>query len=104
MDEESTPRERLTQLIAQYPGLHVREIARRARMSEALAAYHLNLLVQDKRIEVAEDGMFRRFYVPGQRVPSDDREWMALLRRPVALHIALHLLTKGPATHTELTE
>jgi predicted transcriptional regulator len=104
MAENVPPRQRLLQLIEQYPGLHTRELARRVRMSEALAAYHLNALVSEQVVEVTEDGMFRRHYLRGQRVTQDDRVWMALLRRPVALHITLYILQNGSATHMAITE
>src|SRR5206468_1238511 len=58
----------------------------------------------EKQVEVSQDGMFRRYYLPGQRVAHEDKLWMALLRRPVVLHIALYILQKGPATNGQLTD
>lgn len=103
--EPIATRRALLALVGRYPGLHVRELARQASMSEALALYHLDQLVDQELVEAVEDGNYRRFY-PRQGVAplEEDRELMAWLRRRVPLQIALLLLEKTSATHQQLTD
>lgn len=102
---EATPRRALLALVERYPGLHVRELARQAQTSEALALYHLDQLVSAELIEAADDGNYRRFYPAKGGAPSDeDRAMMATLRRRVPLQIALFLLEKGTSSHQGLTD
>lgn len=98
-------RKRLLQLAQTYPGLHMREIARQADLSEALAGYHLDALVAEGLMSsVAEEG-FRRFYPAHGAAPSEpDRELVALFRQRVPLQITLILLARPRATHAEITE
>ena len=42
--QEADLRRRILLIVEQYPGLHLREIQRRAGTSAMLAEYHLNIL------------------------------------------------------------
>lgn len=98
------PRERILHLVKRYPGLHVRDLARRSAISEALAAYHLTQLATEGHLELVEDGVYRRYYIRGTAVGPQDKEWMSVLRRPAALQIALFVLENGSASHSQLTD
>jgi predicted transcriptional regulator len=102
--ETIATRRAILALVERYPGLHVRELARQASMSEALALYHLDQLAESEFIEAIDDGNYRRFY-PRKGAPvEEDRELMGWLRRRVPLQIALLLLERPALTHQELTE
>jgi predicted transcriptional regulator len=73
-------------------------------MSEALALYHLDQLVQAELIEAIEDGNYRRFYPLKGAPVEEDRDLMGWLRRRVPLQIALILLERPTLSHQELTE
>jgi predicted transcriptional regulator len=104
-EEQRTPRERTFALLREYPGLHVREVARRANLSEALALYHLDALVALGLLESRSDSGFRRFYPVKGPAPSDaDKPLLALLRQPAPLSICLLLLEVPQASHQEITE
>ncbi|MGQ0536171.1 MAG: ArsR family transcriptional regulator [Methanobacteriota archaeon] len=94
---------RLVSLVARYPGLHLRELARQAEVSEQLAGYHLNNLVADGLVEAVEESGYRRFYAAsGERPRSEERETLALIRQPVPFQVLLFLLQRGSATHDEI--
>ena len=98
-------RRRLLRLVSTYPGLHLRELARQAELTESLTGYHLDALVGEGVVESAEGGGFRRFYAVAGAAPSaQDRELMGLLRHRVALQVSLILLDRGSATHLEITD
>lgn len=98
-------RKRLVQLVEQFPGLHLREIARQAEMSEALALYHLDQLEEGGVVESRTEEQFRRFFpVEAPSIEERDRDLMALLRQRVPLQIALYLLAEGEATHGDITD
>lgn len=103
---ESLPtRRRLLELVERYPGLHVRELARQAGMSEALALYHLQKLLEAELVKVETDQNYRRFYsTEGQGPTEEERELMAFLRREVPLQIVLHLLERQSASNQDLSD
>lgn len=98
-------RKRLVQLVEKFPGLHLREIARQAEMSEALALYHLDQLEEAGVVESRTEEQFRRFFpAEAPSVEEEDRDLMALLRQRVPLQIALYMLDVGKATHGDITK
>lgn len=96
--------QRLLALVREYPGLHVRELARQLGTSVALVEYHLDALARQGQVKVRPDEVFHRVYpadaedAPGAR----DRQALAVLRRKVPLQLVLHLLQAGPQRHTDL--
>lgn len=98
-------RRKMLQLVERYPGLHLRELARLAQTSEALASYHLEgLLAAELVLDISDKG-FRRFYpLRGKQINAPDRELMPILRKPAPLTIAVALLERGPLTHQQVVE
>lgn len=96
---------RLEALIGAYPGLHLRELARQAGLSEALAGYHTRRLVDDGKAEAVADGHYLRLFpTRGRRPTGHDRETLALLRKRIPFNIVLEILQARQATHGELAE
>jgi predicted transcriptional regulator len=92
-------RDRIRALVMQYPGLHLREIARQLDMSLALVQYHLPELVAAGQAKIVdEDGTQRVFPRDDQ---SDPRQ-VAALRDGHRLHFALLMLDRGAMAHREL--
>lgn len=95
---EDDLRRRILLLVEEYPGLHLREIQRRAGTSAMLAEYHLNILEKLGLITSSTRGRYRDFF-PVRSVPMQlneaDRRWLGLLRRPAILRITLLLLESG---------
>lgn len=100
-------RRRILNLVNQYAGLHLRELQRRAGTSAMLVEYHLNVLERLGLVTSTEEGGYRRFFpakdpkIPLGRV---EKAWLGILRQPVPLGIALHLIENPGAQHKELAE
>ncbi len=92
-------------LVEKYPGLHLREIQRRAETSPMLAEYHLNILEKMGLVTSEEHVGYRNFF-PARRAPmqldATDKRWLSLLRRPLILGMALSLLETGPTRAVKL--
>ena len=100
-------RGRILRLVNQYPGLHLRELQRRAHTSAALVEYHLNALERLGLITSQEEGGYRRFF-PTRHVAAPlgrmEKQWLGLLRQAVPLGIALYLLEHPSAAHKTLAD
>lgn len=89
-------------LIARYPGLHLRELARQANTSEALTGYHVRHFLEAGTVEGVTDGYYLRLFPVGGRMPERDKLDLAVLRRKVPLEIVRFILERQEATHGEL--
>lgn len=97
-------RRRILALIERFPGLHLRDLARRATLSEALAGYHLEALEKEGLVQSKFDDFYRRFYPVQTAAPSPaDQQLLGLLRQRVPAEISIHLLEQSPTTHTALS-
>lgn len=98
--EEGTLRRRAYELVAQTPGLHQREIARRLDVRPSHAEHHLRSLAKAGLLREERAGGYLRYFArvsaPGQtgpRVPgAADARKLALLRQPRPLHVVALLL------------
>lgn len=99
-------RRRVLGAIAQYPGLHVREIARQLGTSLALVEYHLGLLERAGLVEVQRDDRYARAYAQQTSGPNaEERGILALLRERLPLQVTLHLLDRDePVKHGEIAQ
>lgn len=100
-------RRRILQLVNRYPGLHLREIQRRAESSVHLVEYHLNVLERLGLVTSREEACYRRFFpAQGEHAALGDQEraWLALLRQSVPLGVTLYLLDKESAFHGDLAD
>lgn len=94
-------------LVRSVPGLHMRDIQRRLELSIALAEYHLRYLEEAGMLVSVEEGGYRRYYPAtavdgGPGIGARDRRVLSVLRQPVALRIALYLLTVESSTLSEV--
>jgi predicted transcriptional regulator len=100
-------RRRILSLVNQYPGLHLRELQRRALTSAMLVEYHLNVLERLGLVTSQEEGGYRRFFpAKDARLPlgKTEKVWLGLLRQPVPLGIALYLVENPLAAHKDLAD
>jgi predicted transcriptional regulator len=100
-------RRRILSLVNQYPGLHLRELQRRAQTSAMLVEYHLNVLERLALVTSQEEGGYRRFFpARDAKVPLGkvEKVWLGLLRQPVPLGIALYLVENPLAPHKDLAD
>lgn len=104
-DEGVEMRTRIFDLVHRYPGLHLREIQRRAATSAALVEYHLNLLEKWGLVKSTREHGRRRFFParsPRIALSKEDQRVISLLRQRIPLGIVLSLLEGEQATHGEL--
>jgi len=105
--EDVLARQRILAVVHQYPGLHLREIQRRAETSAALCEYHLNVLEGWGLVTSSESGGYRRFFParkPLRPLTREDKEVLAVIRQEVPLGIILYLIERPIALHKELLD
>jgi predicted transcriptional regulator len=98
-------RKRLYVLVQDYPGLHLRELARRLGVKVRAVEYHAEALVAGRIIEERRDGAYQRLFPNQQELPLTEleREWLGVLRKPIPLALVLALLDAPEGlAHTEL--
>jgi predicted transcriptional regulator len=108
---ELETRRRIFQLVSSFPGLHMREIQRKLKLSIALAEYHLIFLEKANLITSISEGGYKRFYVkeedgraPGMVIGHPERKILGLLRQRIPLQITLFLLGRKQATHSDISK
>lgn len=100
-------RRRILSLVNKYPGLHLRELQRRASTSAMLVEYHLNVLERVGLVTSQDEGGYRRFFpAKDAKLPlgKTEKVWLGQLRQPVPLGIALHLVETPLAAHKDLAD
>lgn len=104
---ESDLRRRLYVTVQDYPGLHLRELARFLGVPVRGVEYNADALVGMGLVDDRRDGGYRRLY-PNRKeldIPEADRRALGLLRKPVPLGVTLHLLNAPHGlTHAELCQ
>lgn len=104
-------RRRIFEQVAKYPGLHLREVARALGINPNHAKYHLQRLEKADLVSSRHEDGYWRFWPREKgsigyrdRLSRQDKAALAVLRRPVPLHVALLLLDRGRATHGDLLD
>lgn len=101
-------RKEIFELVKKFPGLHMREIARRLDMQLSLVEYHINYLTSESVIYSIQENRYRRFYVDedfddkSSRLTSDEKRMLHLLRQDIPLKIVSLLLHNPKAVHKEI--
>lgn len=108
---ELDARRRLFETVQNYPGLHLRELARRVEMNPNHAKYHLLYLEKHGVVSSRKQDGYWTFYPKEQgsvgmrdSIGTQDKQVLALLRRPVPLHVTVVLLDREEASLSELCE
>ena len=103
---ELDTRRRIFEVVERFPGLHLSEIARRTELETNHAKYHLEYLEKHGLVSSRKEGGYWVFFPRtegelGNREVLDraDKGRLALLRRPVPLHVAVLLLNESEASH-----
>ncbi len=90
-------RARVQEFVSRYPGIHVREIERRLGLPTRLAAYHLEQLEHEGKVQCIQEPGYSRYFpsVGKPRWSRREMEFLCLMRNAVALRIAVLLLTES---------
>jgi predicted transcriptional regulator len=104
VSEESVQetRDRIYNLIAQNPGLHLSKIAELLKMSKPLAEYHLQRMEKEEKITVLKETGYKRYYIYCEEIEPQDKKIFSLLRKDIPLKIVLFLANHKNAKHKEI--
>ncbi|MFQ6013053.1 MAG: ArsR family transcriptional regulator [Thermoplasmata archaeon] len=100
---------RVQDLIRSYPGLHLREVARRLDLDVRAANHHLERLAKDGSLTVRYFGKHKRYFPrrgkdKGEIVDRRDKVVLAQLRNPVRLALVVHLMALGPSRLRDVSQ
>lgn len=91
-------RRNILQLVQEFPGLHLSEIARRLQWSPVLAEYHLRMLERHDLIGSVQEAHYHRYFPKIERegmkidtLGAQEKRVLSLMRHPVRLHILVYL-------------
>ena len=108
---ELESRRRVFEYVQQFPGLHLREIARGTTLHPNHVKYHLQYLQKHDLVSSRKEHGYWRFFPREESsvglretVGADKKHLLALLRQPVPLHTVLVLLERGQASQGELAQ
>ncbi len=106
--ESPSPRTRARRLIEEYPGLHLRELARQLDMDVRAVQHHLDRLEKKGLVTVLRFGRYKRYFPRreehrGEVVDRKDKRILAHLRSPLALGLVVHLIVSGPTRLADLS-
>jgi predicted transcriptional regulator len=109
---ELDTRRTIYELVLSQPGLHLREIQRRLNMHINLVEYHIHHLVSSELVMAVQQEGYTRYFpteAPGaggdvDRLTSQEKRVLGLLRQPIPLRIIVYLVAAGRALHKEISE
>jgi predicted transcriptional regulator len=96
-------RRRIYDIIVESPGLHFRELKRRANVAYGSLQYHLEFLIRHKLIQEEKGSEYSRFF-PSDFKSVRERELLSLLRQESIRRILLHLLAKPNCRNKDLVD
>jgi predicted transcriptional regulator len=100
---ELKAREKIYKIIEAAPGLHFREIQRRAEIAVGSLQYHLDYLQKKHLIRTERQGKFVRYYSIRGKQLGDDEKIMSLLRQNTIRRIVLFLLQSKKANNLAIS-
>jgi predicted transcriptional regulator len=90
-----TSRDRILALVSAQPGLHLRELHRRAGLSLRSVRYHLDALGDEHLVTAHRSGRFERWF-PADTFSQRERDLISALRVRGQRAIMACLLRRGP--------
>lgn len=100
---ELKAREKIYRIIEESPGLHFREIQRRAEIAVGSLQYHLDYLQKKHLVRIEKQGKFVRYYSIRGKQLGEDEKIMSLLRQNTIRRIVLFLLEKKQANNLSIS-
>lgn len=99
---EYETRRRVFQLIEREPGLHLRELERRAGIPLSTLRHHVRFLEEHRLVESTEDRNVRRYFATTM-VDRVDRGVLSALRQEALRRVLLFVLAEGgSATYQQI--
>jgi len=100
---ELKTRHSIYQIISKYPGLHLRGIIKKSKLSEGTVRYHLQYLKKKELIQTNSEDGYSRFYAKGE-IGNKDKELMGVLRKENPKFIILSLLFNMAVSRAKLSK
>ena len=100
---ELKAREKIYRIIEESPGLHFREIQRRAEIAVGSLQYHLDYLQKKHLVRIEKQGKFVRYYSIRGKQLGEDEKIMSLLRQNTIRRIVLFLLQNKQANNLSIS-
>jgi DNA-binding transcriptional ArsR family regulator len=100
---ELKTRHLIYQIISKYPGMHLRGIIKKSKLSEGTVRYHLQYLKRKGLIKNDCDENYIRFYIRDQ-IGNKDKELMGVLRKEIPKFIILSLLFNMAVSRAKLSK
>ena len=97
-------RQKIYDLLSSSPGLHFREIQRRAEVATGSVDYHLHFLHKQGLLRTEKAGRFLRYYPTDISFAEEDKELLNLLRQERIRHILIYLIEKKKANASLIAE
>jgi len=97
-------RKRIYDIVKNSPGIHFREIQRRAQVATGSVDYHLHFLHKNGMIRTEKAGRFLRYYPTDTIFLEEDKELLNLLRQERVRHILIYLIEKKKANASKIAE
>jgi DNA-binding MarR family transcriptional regulator len=97
------PRRNIYQYVLNYPGLHLRQLARDLGMSYSTIKYHLDYLIKNDLIVQKTESKYLRYYVK-DKVGTDEKTLILLLRKKVSREMLVLFLFHLCASQSELSK
>lgn len=88
-------RRMIFEVITRFPGLHLRELARRTEIPVSNLKYHLDTLTKRELLIMVPEGDMKRYYVNDKKMGAEEKRLIGVLRNEMARAIVIHLL-KNP--------
>jgi len=109
---ELETRRAIYNLVLAQPGLHLREIQRQLGMHINLVEYHLHHLMVSELVVSLQEGGYNRFFATQaagegsnvDRLTSQDKRVLGMMRQPMPLRIMVYLLATGNAQHKNVCD
>jgi len=96
-------RKRIYDIISRSPGLHFREIQRRAGVATGSVDYHLHFLHKHGVIRTEKTGRFLRYYPADVNFGQEEKDLLSLLRQERVRHILIFLIDRKRAKASDIS-
>ena len=82
----------IIEVIEQYPGLGLRELARELQISPQSLKYYTDKLLQDGQLSIKKDGKYSRFYGKDVEIEDFEEKILTCFRKPHLLNVIMVFL------------
>jgi len=97
-------RRKIYDCVKKSPGIHFREIQRRAGIATGSADYHLHFLRRNGLLRAEKSGRFLRYYVTDTAYDHKEKELLDILRHEPFRHILIYLIENKRANALKIAD